>query len=134
EVDRPRVLPELGVDPQHAGLPGQVEQLEDVVNAELAERPLDRHGVSPPIRSGCGSGPGPIGRASAPATRVRHPAQAAPPGPRRRRPPGIAVPARAPLRDERARPRAPGRSGAPARMPPGPGPSGPLPAARGPAA
>src|SRR5256885_9876266 len=39
------VVTQLGGDAQHARLAAQVEQLEDVVDAELAERSLDRHGL-----------------------------------------------------------------------------------------
>ena len=38
------------VTAQRPGLPAQVQQLEDVVDAELAERAFDRHGQRPPIR------------------------------------------------------------------------------------
>src|SRR3989449_11357854 len=46
EVDRPGVVPPLGGDAQHAGLPAQVEQLEDVMDPELAQRAFDRHGYA----------------------------------------------------------------------------------------
>src|SRR3989442_12709336 len=36
EVDRPLVMAQLGRDAQRARLPAQVEELEDVVNPELA--------------------------------------------------------------------------------------------------
>src|SRR5256885_11605433 len=39
------VVTQLGGDTQHARLAAQVEQLEDVVDAELAKRSLDRHGL-----------------------------------------------------------------------------------------
>src|SRR3989441_7650104 len=46
EVDRPGVVPHLGGNAQHAGLPAQVEQLEDVMDPELAQRAFDRHGYA----------------------------------------------------------------------------------------
>src|SRR5207247_653018 len=46
EVDRPGVVPHLGGDAQHAGLPAQVEQLEDVMDPELAQLAFDRHGYA----------------------------------------------------------------------------------------
>ena len=45
EVHRARVVTQLGGDAQHPRLAAQVEQLEDVVDAELAKRSLDRHGL-----------------------------------------------------------------------------------------
>src|SRR6184192_999528 len=44
ERDGPRVVAQLGGDAQHARLPAQIEELEDVVDAELAERTFDWHG------------------------------------------------------------------------------------------
>jgi hypothetical protein len=37
------VVAQLRRDAQHSRLPAEIEQLEDIVNAELAERSLDRH-------------------------------------------------------------------------------------------
>ena len=37
-------LPQLGRHPQDAALPAQVEQLEDVLDVQLLERALERHG------------------------------------------------------------------------------------------
>src|SRR2546430_4834130 len=45
EIHRARVVTQLGGDTQYARLAAQVEQLEDVVDAELAKRSLDRHGL-----------------------------------------------------------------------------------------
>ena len=45
EVDRARVVAQLRRDAEHAGLPAQVQELEDVVDAELAQRSFDRHGL-----------------------------------------------------------------------------------------
>src|SRR5213596_3138782 len=44
EVDHALVTAELRCHAEHARLPAQVEELEDVVDAELLERSLDRHG------------------------------------------------------------------------------------------
>jgi hypothetical protein len=43
EQDRPLVVPEFRDHGQRPRLPAQVEQLEDVVDAELLERAFDRH-------------------------------------------------------------------------------------------
>ena len=37
-------LPQLGGDAQHSALPAQVEQLEDVLDVQLLEGSLERHG------------------------------------------------------------------------------------------
>ena len=44
KVDDTFVVTELGYDTQHSRLSAQVEQLKDVVDAQLLERPFDRHG------------------------------------------------------------------------------------------
>jgi hypothetical protein len=44
EEDDAFVLAKVRGHAEHARLPAQVEQLEDVMNAELAKRSLDRHG------------------------------------------------------------------------------------------
>jgi hypothetical protein len=39
----PLVVAQLRGDTKHARLPAEIQQLEDIVDAELAERSLDRH-------------------------------------------------------------------------------------------
>ena len=46
EADGARGLPQLGGDAQHPGLPAQVEQLEDVLDVQVLERSLERHGLA----------------------------------------------------------------------------------------
>ncbi len=44
EADGARGLPELGRHAQHPALPAQVEQLEDVLDVQVLEWSLERHG------------------------------------------------------------------------------------------
>ena len=43
EVHRALIVAQHGGDRERPGLPAEIEQLEDIVDAELAERSLDRH-------------------------------------------------------------------------------------------
>ena len=53
EVNRPLVMAQLGGDAQRPGLPAQVEELEDVVNPELAKRSFDRHQAASEVEKMC---------------------------------------------------------------------------------
>src|SRR5437762_7410072 len=53
EVDRPVVVTQLRRDAQRARLAAQVEQLEDIMDAELAQRSLDRHQAASGVEKMC---------------------------------------------------------------------------------
>ena len=68
EADGAGRLPQLGGDPQHAALPAQVEQLEDVLDVQILERCPRVPRPSPPRPRRCAGGRARSARASAPAT------------------------------------------------------------------